>query len=179
MKHTIFARYYLSPARFKLFRNMKSAIIALEGINTCSLGYVVREITIHLPDFGRRTYHFAPPENHYWTPHDRKSIAHYKAELGGNDLFKEIPGELPHTMIPSVLGSVEDRKIYTAGYLALQFLEDELPYSWIEDLYSRYGFKFPKFLKHSEGCSLRHQGRYCSESKAICMLGFVDMEYYS
>lgn len=152
-----------------------SILLSLEGVNLRS-GYIVRELAIFFPaeNGGVRTFYFATPEDLELTHLDRRTNYHHRHSLNGANLDVFIPGALCSTLLHPILKSLATYKIYVAGNVAQNFLQSLLPYTVVEDICKKFGFKYPKRVPHQRTCGLDHSGRYCAASKLNEIVQFMD-----
>ena len=145
-------------------------IVTFEGFSLPS-GYIIREMTIMFSNGEYDHFRFKAPQHFTPTITDVTTI-----QYTSNNLL-QLPFHdkslLPYETVFSILRSLSHLTLYSVGQQALEVLTTNLPFTRVVNVGSRFGFKYPTALP-PVNCGRRHNTRYCSLAKAICLRDFMN-----
>ena len=135
-------------------------IISIEGY-TLTSGFIIKEICYIYQNGEYNHYLIRNPERPL-TENERRTVRYTTQHLNNLDYFE---GDIPYTLIPSLLSHLRDYKLYTYSDIAVKVLQSYLPTTSIENIQDQ-GYKMPCILPNP-GCFKMHNPRYCAKSKAL------------
>ena len=146
-------------------------IVSLDGFALTD-HFVVRECTVMESNGDYEHFRFAAPTNFQTSSNDRRIIQFTSMHLSKIPYFDQ--SLLPYETVFKILQKLSSKKLYCAGNQAHKFLREALPLTTIVDVSIKMGFKFPTVL-NGANCGRRHNPRYCSLAKALCMKEFLEI----
>lgn len=156
-----FVTYYsLSPKM--------DVIVTLDGY-TLPSGFILKELCIMHPSGEYDHFLFSKPDVPLLAK-DLETIRYTTAHLN-NISFDD--GNIPYELIQPILGKVKYFRIYTYSAIALNFLRQYLPTTFIKNVQDIENYKLPAELPDSN-CFRNHNQRYCAKAKAIAVKEFMN-----
>ena len=144
------------------------AYIGIEGYNIPS-GFIVKELAIVYPNEEFDHYLFKSPNDFLLTAKDEETIRYITRHLNN---LSYTDGDIPYSMVGSVLEKLKDYTIYTYGLQTQRLVQGFLPTATIINTQDD-GHKLDQHLP-DPSCFRIHNFRYCAKSKAIEIQKFVE-----
>lgn len=155
---------------------MDNVFVTFSGTNLAS-GLIAREVSLYFPSTESWRHCFIDtPGGMKFTPGDWKTDRYTRRFLGGMSLNTALHGSLQLRDIRNMLLKISlTHKLYCIGSVDRIFLENMMPYAWIEDVQDIVDFKYPKALP-SANCGFSHNDvfRYCSLAKLQYVVRNID-----
>ena len=145
-------------------------VAPMECFNLSS-GYIIKELTILIPDDSYEHFQFNPPNDFNPTAAQTKTIKYIQKHLNELTLYEN--ALLPYSIINDIMKKISSHTIFVAGNITQNVINEYLPLSKVIDICTEYKFSYPKELPPAN-CFKQHKPRYCSMAKTAYVKKFMN-----
>ena len=142
--------------------------VGVEGY-TLPSGFIVKELCVMYTNNEFSHFLFEAPADYYLSDSDKTTILFTTKYLNKLSYYD---GDIPYTLLSSILHKLRQYKIYTYGQTSQKLLQGFLPTTIVVNLQSS-GFAMSEFLQNPE-CGRIHPARYCAKAKTLAIQKFIE-----